>query len=40
MAVAWHTLTWYPEHSLTLWGYKVALRLGDLLTADGGGVFL
>lgn len=39
MAAVWHTLTWYPEHSATLWGYKVALHLGDLVTGDGRGVF-
>lgn len=37
MAAAWHTLTWYSEHSTTLWGYKVALHLGKLVTGDGRG---
>lgn len=39
MAV-WHTLTWYPEHSATLWGYKGAQHPGDSVTGDrrcGGG---
>lgn len=39
MAAVWHTLTWYPEHSATLWGYKEALHLGDLVTSDRRGVF-
>lgn len=37
MEAAWHTLTWYSEHSTTLWGYKVALHLGKLVTGDGRG---
>ena len=39
MAAVWHTLTWYPEHSATLWGYKAALHRCDLVTADGRGGF-
>lgn len=39
MAAVWHTLTWNPEHSATLWGCKVALHLGDLVAGDGRGVF-
>lgn len=39
MAAGRHTLTWYPEHSATLGGYKAALHLGDLVTGDGRGVF-
>ena len=39
MAAVWHTLTWYSEHSTTLWGYKVALHLGKLVTGDGRGFF-
>lgn len=39
MAAGWHTLTWGPELGATLWGYKEALRLGDLVTGDRRGVF-
>lgn len=38
MAAGWHTLTRYPELGATLWGYKEALRLGDLVTGDRRGV--
>lgn len=32
-------LTWYPELGATLWGYKEAQQLGDLVTGDRRGVF-